>query len=96
MTHEFNSSLKGDEEQKQYLLQVIEDDRKQFSLRVVNNLAESYVAMTHEFNSSLKGDEEQKQYLLQVIEDDRKHFFQHQLIKSSAIGAKLQSMPQSE
>ena len=31
------------------------------SLRVVNNLAESYVALTHEFNSSLKGDEEQKQ-----------------------------------
>ena len=31
LTHEFNSSLKGDEEQKQYLLQVIEDDRKQFS-----------------------------------------------------------------
>jgi len=28
------------------------------SLRVVNNLAESYVALTHEFNSSLKGDEE--------------------------------------
>jgi len=33
LTHKFNSSLKGDEEQKQkqYLLQVIEDDRKQFS-----------------------------------------------------------------
>jgi len=44
------------------------------SLKVVNNLAESYVALTHEFNSSLKGDEEQKQYLLQVIEDDRKQF----------------------
>ena len=44
------------------------------SLRVVNNLAESYVALTHEFNSSLKSDEEQKQYLLQVIEDDRKQF----------------------
>jgi len=44
------------------------------SLRVVNNLAESYVALTHELNSSLKGDEEQKQYLLQVIEDYRKQF----------------------
>jgi len=46
------------------------------SLKVVNNLAESYVALTHEFNSSLKGNEEkkQKQYLLQVIEDDRKQF----------------------
>ena len=70
------------------------------SLKVVNNLAESYVALTHEFNSSLKGDEEQKQkqYLLQIIEDDRNNF-QHQLIKSSAIDAKLQSiayMPQSE
>ena len=44
------------------------------SLRVVNNLAESDVALTYEFNSSLKGDEEQKQYLLQVIEDDGKQF----------------------
>ena len=44
------------------------------SLRVVNNLVESYVALTHEFNSSVKGDEGQKQYLLQVIEDDRKQY----------------------
>jgi len=44
------------------------------SLRVVNDLAESEVALIQEFNSSLKGDEEQKQYLLQVIENDRKQF----------------------
>ena len=65
------------------------------SLKVVNNLAESYVALTHEFNSSLKGDEEQKQYLLKSLRMTENNF-QHQLIKSSAIGAKLQSMSQSE
>ena len=65
------------------------------SLGVVNDLAESEVALIQEFNSSLIGDEEQKQYLLQVIEDDRKQF-QHHLIKSSVIGAKRQYMSQSE
>jgi|SRR6218665_2443337 len=44
------------------------------SLGVVNDLAESEVALIQEFNSSLRGDEEQNQYLLQVIEDDRKQF----------------------
>jgi len=35
LIQEFDSSLKGDEEQKLYLLQVIEDDRKQFSASTI-------------------------------------------------------------
>src|SRR6218665_4048706 len=63
------------------------------TLRVVNDLAERGVALIQEFNSTLTRDEEQKQYLLQVIEDHRRRFAAP--TKSSAIGANLQTMPQS-
>lgn len=64
------------------------------SVRVVNDLAERGVALIQEFNSSLTRDEEQKQYLLQVVEDHRNKFSAP--TKSSAVDAKLQSMPQSD
>ena len=72
---------------------VTQSQRLMQSLRVVNN--ESYGALTHEFNSNLKGDEEQEAVSSKSLMTTENNF-QHQLIKSSAIGAKLQFMPHSE